>query len=415
MKAVIICIGDEILSGNTIDTNSNFIANQLKEIGIPVAQILVVADQEMEIKKALEIAFGKAEVVISTGGLGPTRDDKTINALADFFNDTIVRDAETLANLKIYLDKRGRSELFEINQSQADILSTAKVILNPNGTAPCQMIKHGEKLFFCLPGVPSEVKPLIKDQIIPILKTKFSLQSICTRNVSVVGIPESKLAQMIEAWETNLPSFVQLSYLPSGSRIHLKLAAIGPSKNELENCLENEIESLKQIIGDHIISTSGYKIQEILKDVLSNHKMSISVAESCTGGGIARLITSVPGSSAYFAGGVVVYQTDKKTAVLGVDENLIQEKGVVSEEVASAMANHVQKLYKTEIAVSTTGVAGPGSDEFNSEIGLVYYSVIINDKEEVHTLHLPHLEREDFMDFVSQKVLQSVVERFLLK
>lgn len=415
MKAVIICIGDEILSGNTIDTNSNFIANQLKEIGIPVAQILVVADQETEIKKALEIAFGKAEVVISTGGLGPTRDDKTINALADFFNDTIIRDADTLANLKIYLDKRGRSELFEINQSQADILSTAKVILNPNGTAPCQMIKHGEKLFFCLPGVPSEVKPLIKDQIIPILKTKFSLQSICTRDVSVVGIPESKLAQMIEAWETNLPSFVQLSYLPSGSRIHLKLAAIGPSKNELENCLENEIESLKKIIGDHIISTSGYKIQEILKDVLSNRKMSISVAESCTGGGITRLITSVPGSSAYFAGGVVVYQTEQKTAVLGVDENLIQKKGVVSEEVASAMANHVQKLYKTEIAVSTTGVAGPGSDEFNSEIGRVYYSVKINDKEEVHTLHLPHLEREDFMDFVSQKVLQSVVERFLLK
>lgn len=415
MKAALLCIGDEILSGNTLDTNSNFISNQLKEIGIPVVQILTISDQEFEIKKALKIAFENAQIVISTGGLGPTRDDKTINALADFFEDAIVRDADTLEFLKGYLEKRGRGDLFEINQSQADVLSTANVILNPNGTAPCQMVERENQVFFCLPGVPSEVKPLIKDRILPILRDKFALQSIVSRSVSVVGIAESKLAQQIESWELNLPEFVQLSYLPLGSRIQLKLSAYGSSKVELEERLQNEIDALQLIIGDHIISTSGYKIQEILKDVLLKNKMKISVAESCTGGGIARLLTSVPGSSAYFAGGVVVYQTNQKTAILGVDAQLIQEKGVVSEEVATAMTKGVQDLFNTEIAVSTTGVAGPGSDEFNSELGRVYYSVRIQDKEEVHTLFLPHLERDDFMDFVSQKVLQSVVERFLLK
>lgn len=415
MKAALLCIGDEILSGNTLDTNSNFISNQLKEIGIPVVQILTISDQESEIKKALKIAFENAQIVISTGGLGPTRDDKTINALADFFEDTIVRDADTLVHLKGYLERRGRGDLFEINQSQADVLSTAKVILNPNGTAPCQMVERENQVFFCLPGVPSEVKPLIKDHILPILKDKFALQSIVSRSVSVVGIAESKLAQQIESWELNLPEFVQLSYLPLGSRIQLKLSALGNSKIELEERLQQEIEALQLIIGDHIISTSGYKIQEILKDVLLKNKMKISVAESCTGGGIARLITSVPGSSAYFAGGVVVYQTNQKTTVLEVDAQLIQEKGVVSEEVATAMTKGVQDLFQTEIAVSTTGVAGPGTDEFDSEIGRVYYSIRINDQEEVHTLFLPHMEREDFMDFVSQKVLQSVVERFLLK
>lgn len=415
MKAALLCIGDEILSGNTLDTNSNFISNQLKEIGIPVVQILTISDQESEIKKALKIAFENAQIVISTGGLGPTRDDKTINALADFFEDTIVRDADTLIYLKGYLERRGRGDLFEINQSQADVLSTAKVILNPNGTAPCQMVERKNQLFFCLPGVPSEVKPLIKDHILPILKDKFALQSIVSRSVTVVGIAESKLAQQIESWELNLPEFVQLSYLPLGSRIQLKFSALGNSKIELEERLQQEIEALQLIIGDHIISTSGYKIQEILKDVLLKNKMKISVAESCTGGGIARLLTSVPGSSAYFAGGVVVYQTNQKTAVLGVDAQLIQEKGVVSEEVATAMTKGVEDLFQTEIAVSTTGVAGPGTDEFDSEIGRVYYSVRIYDQEEVHTLFLPHMEREDFMDFVSQKVLQSVVERFLLK
>ncbi len=415
MKAALLCIGDEILSGNTLDTNSNFISNQLKEIGIPVVQILTISDQESEIKKALKIAFENAQIVISTGGLGPTRDDKTINALADFFEDTIVRDADTLEYLKGYLEKRGRSDLFEINQSQADVLSTSKVILNPNGTAPCQMVERESQLFFCLPGVPSEVKPLIKDHILPILKDKFALQSIVSRSISVVGIAESKLAQQIESWELNLPEFIQLSYLPLGSRIQLKLSALGDSKTELEERLQQEIDDLQLIIGDHIISTSGYKIQEILKDVLLKNKMKISVAESCTGGGIARLLTSVPGSSVYFAGGVVVYQTNQKTAVLGVDSDLIQEKGVVSEEVATAMTKGVQDLFQTEIAVSTTGVAGPGTDEFDSELGRVYYSVRIQDQEEVHTLFLPHLEREDFMDFVSQKVLQSVVERFLLK
>jgi len=414
MNAILITIGDEILSGNTIDTNSNFIATQLKGIGVKVDQIFTISDEVHEIKETLEAAFQKTNLVITTGGLGPTRDDKTVKAFAEYFQDTIVHDPSTFEHLRKILEKRGRLELLEINKGQASILSTAKVLQNPNGTAPCQMIEKEGKLVFCLPGVPYEVKPLINDYIIPVLKEKFELSSIVTRIVSVVGIPESLLALQIEEWELALPEHISLSYLPIGSRIKLRLTASGVNESELENQLEQEIEALSQIIGANIISKNTDKIQDILKELLLTNNMSISCAESCTGGGIARLITSVPGSSAYFQGGVVTYASQKKTELLGVPEELIQKYTVVSEEVAQAMSEGCQKMFGTNISVSTTGVAGPGSDEFNTEIGLVYYSVRIENSEKTYQLSLPYFEREDFMDFVSQKVLQTVVETLIL-
>ena len=409
-KAVLITIGDEILSGNTIDTNSNFIATQLKNIGFKVVQIFTISDEIETIKKTLKSAFELGNLVITTGGLGPTKDDKTKKAFAEFFNDTLVLDAETLEHLRQLLIKRKREHLFDINLPQADILSKSKVFQNHNGTAPSLMVEENGKIAICLPGVPYEVKPLIKNQIIPYLQKKFEQNFIVSRIISVVNFPESLLSETIETWELALPSTISLSYLPIANRVKLRLTATGKNEEILNQQLDEEITKLKPLIQDNIISENGDSIEEILHDLLISKNLTISTAESCTGGELSHLITSVSGSSNYFLGGICTYQTQKKSEILGVSEDLIKEKTVVSEEVAQAMSLGCQKLFKTDIALSTTGVAGPNSDEFESEIGTVFYSIRVQNFEKTFKLYLPHLERKDFMNFVSMKVLQDLIE-----
>lgn len=409
-NAVLITIGDEILSGNTVDTNSNFIATQLKNIGFKVVQIFTISDEIETIKKTLKSAFELGDLVITTGGLGPTKDDKTKKAFAEFFNDTLVSDAETLEHLKQLLIKRNREHLFDINLPQAEILSKSKVFQNHNGTAPSLMVEENGKIAICLPGVPYEVKPLIKNQIIPFIQEKFEQNFIVSRIISVVNFPESLLSETIESWELALPENISLSYLPIANRVKLRLTATGKNEDFLNQQLDEEITKLKPLIQDNIIAENGDSIEEILHDLLISKNLTISTAESCTGGELSHLITSVSGSSQYFLGGICTYQTQKKTEILGVSENLIKEKTVVSEEVAKAMSLGCQKLFRTDISLSTTGVAGPNSDEFNSRIGFVYYSVRVKDFEKTFRLYLPHLERKDFMNFVSMKVLQDLVE-----
>ena len=409
-KALLITIGDEILSGNTIDTNSNFIATQLKNIGFKVVQIFTISDEIETIKKTLKSAFELGNLVITTGGLGPTKDDKTKKAFAEFFNDTLVSDAETLEHLRQLLIKRKREHLFDINLPQAEILSKSKVFQNHNGTAPSLMVEENGKIAICLPGVPYEVKPLIKNQIIPYLQEKFEQNFIVSRIISVVNFPESLLSETIETWELALPSTISLSYLPIANRVKLRLTATGKNEEILNQQLDEEITKLKPLIQDNIISENGDSIEEILHDLLISKNLTISTAESCTGGELSHLITSVSGSSNYFLCGICTYQTQKKSEILGVSEDLIKEKTVVSEEVAQAMSLGCQKLFKTDIALSTTGVAGPNSDEFESEIGTVFYSIRVQNFEKTFKLYLPHLERKDFMNFVSMKVLQDLIE-----
>lgn len=409
MKAVLITIGDEILSGNTVDTNSNFIAGELRNIGIPVEEILTVSDDISAIEKALGNALSIADVVITTGGLGPTKDDRTKTAFSNFFGKNIVSDEETFQHLEALLIKRKRQHLLEINRTQADILEGATVFQNENGTAPCQMIEQSGKLTFSLPGVPYEVKPLIKDKIIPFLKTRFGRKSIVTRIISVIDFPESLLSQHIEAWETALPEHISLSYLPIGTRIKLRLTAVGDDEAALNTELDDQISKLKPLIQDKVISWQGNEIQEILGQMLTDRRLSISVAESCTGGELQRLITSVPGCSAYFAGGVVAYSEEQKSRLLKVSPALVAEHTVVSEEVANAMSEGCQQLFGTDISVSTTGAAGPATDKYHTETGTVYYSVRVKDAVHCNRLFLPHLDRKDFMNFVSQRVLQDLV------
>lgn len=408
-NAVLITIGDEILSGNTVDTNSNFIATELKNIGIKVSQIITISDEIETIKSTLKSAFEMGDLVITTGGLGPTRDDKTKKALAEFFDDEIALDEATFEHLKAYMERRGRIEILERNREQAFVPTKSTVFQNHFGTAPCMMMQQNGKLSFSLPGVPYEVKPLIKDQIIPYLKEKFNLNYISTRIVSVVGIPESILADQIEEWELALPENLALSYLPVGTRVKLRLTATGTDENVLQIQLENEIQKLFPIIGENIIATSEDKIEKILGEILSEKKLTISTAESCTGGELALLITSNPGSSKYFIGGVVAYATQKKTDILGVSEGIIERFTVVSEEVAREMSEGCQNLFKTDISLSTTGVAGPGKGEDGKEVGLVYYTIKVKNESQTFKLYMPHLDRPDFIYFVSQKIIQDLV------
>ncbi|WP_313213929.1 CinA family nicotinamide mononucleotide deamidase-related protein [Soonwooa sp.] len=408
-NAILITIGDEILSGNTIDTNSNFIAKELKSIGISVKQIFTISDELESIKSCLKTALENADLIIATGGLGPTRDDKTKKAFVEFFNDNLVLDEETYQHLSKYLQKRKRQHLLELNVSQAEVLSKAVVFQNDFGTAPCQMVKRNGKLVFSLPGVPYEVKPLIKDKILPYLKEKFELDSIFTRIVSVVNVPESILVERIANWEDHLPSHISLSYLPVGNRVKLRITASGKDFSQLENDVETQIHSLLKIIGDNVIATYEDKIEKILGEILTERKLSISTTESCTGGEISKLITSVSGSSQYFLGGIVTYATQKKIDILKVSKESVAKHSVVSEEVALEMARGGQKLFGTDICLSTTGVAGPSKGEDGKDIGTVFYSIRINDVEKVSHLYLPYMERTDFMNFVAQRVLQDLV------
>lgn len=408
-KAVLITIGDEILSGNTIDTNSNFIATELKNIGVQVTQIFTISDEIETIKNTLKEAFAMADLIITTGGLGPTRDDKTKKALAEFFNDEIALDETTFEHLKGYMERRGRLEILERNKEQAFVPTKSKVFQNQFGTAPCMMMEQDGKLCFSLPGVPYEVKPLIKDQIIPYLKNKYNLNYITTRIISVVGIPESILSDTIEEWELALPENVALSYLPIGTRVKLRLTATGVDNAILHQQLEEEIQKLFPLVGAHIIATTEDKIEKILGELLTERKLTISTAESCTGGELAKMITSNSGSSKYFLGGIVPYATEKKMAILNVSKATVDEFTVVSEQVAQEMAKGCQELFGTHISLSTTGVAGPGKGEDGKDIGTVFYSIRVNDKVQSSKLYMPHLERLDFMNFVSQKILQDLV------
>lgn len=408
-NAVLITIGDEILSGNTVDTNSNFIATELKNIGIKVSQIVTISDEIETIKETLKSAFEIGDLIITTGGLGPTRDDKTKKALAEFFDDEIALDEPTFEHLKAYMEKRGRIEILERNREQAFVPTKSTVFQNHFGTAPCMMMQQNGKLSFSLPGVPYEVKPLIKDQIIPYLKEKFNLNYISTRIVSVVGIPESILADQIENWELALPENIALSYLPVGTRVKLRLTATGENEQFLQIQLENQIQKLSPIIGENIIATSEDKIEKILGEILHEKELTISTAESCTGGELSILLTSNPGSSKYFIGGMVAYATEMKINILHVSESTVERFTVVSEEVSREMAEGCQNLFKTDISLSTTGVAGPGKGEDGKDVGTVYYTIRVKNKSESFKLHLPHLDRQDFAFFVSQKILQDLV------
>jgi nicotinamide-nucleotide amidase len=375
MQAEIITIGDEILIGQILDSNSKWIATELNKIGISVYQITSIQDNKQHILKALKEAHSNVDIVILTGGLGPTKDDITKLTLAEYFNDTLILNQEIVAQIKNMFAKIKYS-FTEINKNQALVPSKCIPFKNSWGTAPGMWFKNGDKVTISLPGVPNEMKGLMQSSVLPKLKESFHLPYIFHKTIITYGMGESMVSERIEAWENNLPEFIKLAYLPSYGKLRLRLSAKGTNKELLEDGINLEFEKLSNIIPDIIIGFEDKgTIEENIGKLLIRKKQNLSTAESCTGGNIAKMITSVPGSSNYFVGSVVAYNVSIKVNELQVDEKLIAKHSVVSGEVAEAMAKGIQHKFNTSYAVATTGNAGPSSDLTDKSIGTVFIAI----------------------------------------
>ena len=379
MQAEIITIGDEILIGQVIDTNSAWMAASLNETGIRVVQITSVPDQPQAIIQALDQAAMRANIIIVSGGLGPTRDDITKGTLADYFGSKLVRNDEALEMIKEFLTSRG-VEMNEYNLGQAMVPDNCDVIPNRWGTAPGMWFKRGEKDFISIPGVPYEMKGMMTGFILPELRKKHNLNVIFHRTVVTQGIPESHLATLLQKYEDTLPEDVKLAYLPSPGIVRLRLTIIGKERSKTEKKLNSELERLLEIISDHVVATSDEKLEKTIGELLHKKGLTLSIAESCTGGMIAHLITSIPGSSRYFKGSVVAYSNEIKEKMLGVKKETLISYGAVSEQVVKEMAAGALRHFDTDYSISTSGIAGPDGGTDEKPVGLVWISVASSDR-----------------------------------
>ena len=376
MKATIVTIGDEILIGQIVDTNSGFIAKSLDKIGVEINEMISISDDKQHILNTFLQLQNKVDLVIITGGLGPTKDDITKHTFCEYFEDKLVVNEDVLAHVTQMIEGFYKRPITQLNKDQALVPSKCTVLHNQMGTAPGMWMKKENTVFISLPGVPYEMKYIVENEIIPKVVQEYKRPYIIHKTILTYGEGESKLAERIENWENNLPQFIKLAYLPSPGKVRLRLSARGTDKDILESAIEENIASLTKIIGDVIVGfDDGETIEVVLGRLLTQQNKTISTAESCTGGKIAQLLSSVAGASSYFKGSIVSYATETKINVLGIDEVLIKEHTVVSAEVAKQMAISIKKIMKTDYAIATTGNAGPLKGDSNAEIGTVFIAL----------------------------------------
>ncbi|MFD2550347.1 competence/damage-inducible protein A [Bizionia sediminis] len=384
MQAEIITIGDEILIGQIVDTNSAFISKALNKIGVSVYQITSVQDDLEHITKALQEAEANADIIIITGGLGPTKDDITKRTICAYFNDTLVQDEAVLANIKHIWKTYVKQPLAKVNIDQALVPSKAQVLMNTHGSAPGMWLEKNGKVFISLPGVPYEMKAIMETHVMPKLRATFQFPYIKHVTLLTYGLGESSLAARIEDWEDNLPDFIKLAYLPGLGRVRLRLSAKSINKNGVEAALEAEVKKVLPLISDIFVGfESDESIEAMLGKQLTALHKTVCTAESCTGGKIAQLFTKNAGASAFFKGSVVSYATSAKIDVLQVPQTLIDKHTVVSAPVAECMAQHALNLFGTDYAIATTGNAGPEKGDSDAEIGTVF--IAIATKERVYS------------------------------
>lgn len=379
MHAEIITIGDEILIGQIVDTNSAFLGKELNKIGVSVYQITSIQDDRDHILKALKEAEENADIIIVTGGLGPTKDDITKHTICEYFNDTLVENKDVLANVERIFSKYNKP-LLSVNKQQALVPSKAEVLMNYYGTAPGMWLEKNGKVFISLPGVPYEMKALILEQVFPKLREEFKFPFIMHKTVLTYGMGESSVAERIDSWANALPSFVKLAYLPSLGRVRLRLSAKATDRGMVEIEIQKQVELLLPQIQDIFVGfEEDESIEALIGKQLSEMGKSVSVAESCTGGRIAQAFTAISGASAYFKGGVVSYATASKTDILKVSKTEIEAHSVVSEDVAKTMAKNVRTLFHSDFAISTTGNAGPLKGDSDAEVGTVWIGIATKD------------------------------------
>ena len=376
MFAEIITIGDEILIGQIIDTNSAFIAGELNKIGISVYQITSVQDEKTHILEALKEARSRAQIIFITGGLGPTKDDITKHTFCEFFNDTLVQNAQVLSHIELLFKKYISTPISDINRDQALVPSKAQVLHNKFGTAPGMWMEEDDSVFISMPGVPYEMKNLMANHVLPKLVKKYKRPFIIHKTIMTYGVGESAIAERIATVENTLPDFIKLAYLPNLGKVRLRLTAKGPDKEVLENGIKAVSSEIYKLIGDIITGEEEEgTIEAVVGKLLAARKLTVATAESFTGGKIAEQMTTVPGASVYFIGGLVCYATRTKVDLLKVPESLIKKHSVVSAEVAAAMASNIREIMKADFGVATTGNAGPTKGDSEAPIGTVYIAI----------------------------------------
>lgn len=375
MKATIITIGDEILIGQIVDTNSASIARKLNNAGITIVEKCSIGDTREEIIATVGRAMERSEVVIITGGLGPTKDDITKHTLAKMFNSELRYNATEGEHVRQLLERRGIA-FTDLNRGQAMLPECCTVLHNAHGTAPGMWFDTERGgVVVSLPGVPFEMEHLMDDEVIPRLKARFELKSIVHLTLITRGIPESILAERISEWEDALPNYMHLAYLPAPNVVRLRLSAYDVDEQEARRAMNLEFEKLRTIIGDNIVGMEGATLEEHVHEILTARGLKLAVAESCTGGTIASKFTAIAGASQYFMAGVVSYSNASKRDILGVSQESLNRYGAVSEQVAREMAEGVRRIAGADYAIATTGIAGPTGGSEEKPVGTVWMAV----------------------------------------
>ena len=377
--AELISIGDELLYGQILDTNSQWMSAELDKIGVKVIRKTTVGDVESEILQALEEAWKKVDVVLISGGLGPTNDDLTKPCLAKFFDSPISMHPQALKELTALFESRGFT-LNDRNKQQAELPDKCTMISNKLGSAPGMWFEKDGKVFASMPGVPHEMKGMMRDEVLPKVKQFYQTPTILHKMIMTAGIGESWLADKIKDWEDGLPPHLKLAYLPGLMRVRLRLTGMGQDRESLKSEMQSEIAKVLPVIDKYVYGFDGESLEAAIGRVLTGQQKTLATAESCTGGYIAQAITSIPGSSRYFNGGLIPYQNDMKINLLHVNPDTLKKHGAVSEETVIEMANNVRKVFKTDIGISSSGIAGPGGGSKEKPVGLIWIAYADGDK-----------------------------------
>ena len=383
MNVEIIVIGDELLIGQVTDTNSGWIARELNHIGWEVTEITTVRDRSREITDALNSSFGRVDVVLMTGGLGPTKDDITKQTLCDYFGGKLVFDESVFANVEAIFRRR-KLTMNDSTRNQAYVPNMCTVIQNPVGTAPVMWFERNGKVLVSMPGVPTEMKTVMKEVVISRLREYFQdHSSILHRTCLVKDFTESRLSETLSDFEAQLPACIKLAYLPTPGVIRLRLTARGDEESYLQKIIDDEFFKLRTILGSHLFCGSDTTLAGALGSILAERGETLATAESCTGGNIAHEITRIAGSSVYFKGSVVAYSNEVKTRVLNVSSEILSGFGAVSRETVLQMVSGVQRLLSSDCAIATSGIAGPGGGSVEKPVGTVWIAVRYGERSEV--------------------------------
>ena len=405
VKVEIITIGDEILIGQIVDTNSAWMAMELNKRGFELAQITSVHDETDHIVESLNMALKRADVILFTGGIGPTNDDITKQTLSTYFNSKLVFNESVLQNINRLFSSRPGFKMNDLTRAQAMVPDNCTVIQNPVGTAPVMWFEKEGKVIVSMPGVPYEMKHAMSNEIIPRLQSHFNTPVLLHKTILVYGFPESTLALKIADCENELPEFISLAYLPNSGIIKLRLSGLSDDMLVLEFSMNQQIDKLSQLLGSAIVGYEDIPIEQIVGNILIEQGKMVATAESCTGGNIAHSFTSIPGSSNFYKGSLVAYSNDVKINILQVSADEIEENGAVSQIVVEQMATGVRKLLKSDVAIATSGIAGPGGGTVDKPVGTVWIAVCSEDTLLSREFHFGSLREQNIIRATQASIL----------